>query len=46
MRVGTWDNFTHKKEGGSFFVEERDGSSSSVLKSDKLEASPKLWKQQ
>ena len=20
MRVGTWDSFTHKKEGGSFFL--------------------------
>ena len=46
MRVGTWDNFTHKKEGGSFFVEERDGSSSSVLELDELEASSELWKQQ
>ena len=46
MRVGTWDNFTHKKEGGSFFVEERDGSSSSASELDKLEALPELWKQQ
>ena len=46
MRVGTWDSFTHGKEGGSFFVEERDGSSSSALESDELEAMPELWKQQ
>ena len=44
MRVGTWDSFTHEKEGGSFFVEERDGSSSSASESDELEASPELWK--
>ena len=46
MRVGTWDSFTHKKERGNFFVEERDGSSLSASESDELEASPKLWKQQ
>ena len=46
MRVGTWDSFTHEKEGESFFVEERDGSSSSASESDELEPSPKLWKQQ
>ena len=45
MRVGTWDNFTHKKEGGSFFVEKRDGSSSSAPELDELEASLELWKQ-
>ena len=44
MRVGTWDSFTHETEGGSFFVEERDGSSSSASKSDELEASLELWK--
>ena len=44
MRVGTWDSFTHEKEGGSFFVEERDGSSSSALESDELEALLELWK--
>nr|POE80425.1 hypothetical protein CFP56_10642 [Quercus suber] len=44
MRVGTWDSFTHEKEGGSSFVEERDGSSSSASESDELEASPELWK--
>ena len=46
MRVGAWDSFTHEKEGGSFIVEERDGSSSLALKSDELAASPKFWKQQ
>ena len=46
MRVGTWDSFTHEKEGGSFIVEERDGSSLLALKSDELEASPEFWKQQ
>ena len=44
MRDGTWDSFTHEKEGGSSFVEERDGSSSSASKSDELEASLELWK--
>ena len=44
MRDGTWDSFTHEKEGGSSFVEERDGPSSSVSESDELEASPELWK--
>ena len=44
MRVGTWDRFTHEKEGGSSLVEERDGSSSSASESDELEASPELWK--
>ena len=44
MRVGTWDIFTHEKKGGSFFVEERDGSSSSASESNELEALPKLWK--
>ena len=46
MRVGTWDSFTHEKEGGSFIVEERDGSSSLASELDELEASPELWKQQ
>ena len=46
MRVGTWDSFTREKEGGSFVVEERDGSSSLASESDELEASPELWKQQ
>ena len=46
MRVETWDSFTHEKEGGSFIVEERDGSSLLALKSDELEALPELWKQQ
>ena len=46
MRVGTWDSFTHEKEGGSFFVEEQDGSSSLASESDELEASPEIWKQQ
>ena len=46
MRVGTWDSFTHEKEGGSFFVEERDGSSLLASESDELEALPELWKQQ
>ena len=42
IRVGTWDSFTHEKEGGSFFVEERDRSSSSALESNELEASQEL----
>ena len=33
-------------EGGSFFVEEQDGFSTSSSESDELEASPELWKQQ
>ena len=45
MRVRTWGSFTHEKEGGSFFVEERDGSSSLASESDELEASTELWKQ-
>ena len=45
MRVETWDSFTHEKEGGSFFVEERDGSSLSTSELDELEALPELWKQ-
>ena len=46
MRVETWDSFTHEKEGESFFVEERDGSSLSTSELDELEALPELWKQQ
>ena len=33
-------------KGGSFFVEEQDGFSTSTSESDELEASPELWKQQ
>ena len=44
MRVGPWDIFTHEKEGGNSFVEERDGPSSLALKLDELEALPELWK--
>ena len=44
MRVGPWDIFTHEKEGGSSFVEEREGPSSLASKLDELEASPELWK--
>ena len=44
MRDGTWDSFTHEKEGGSSFVEEQDRPSSSASESDELEVLPELWK--